>query len=123
LEHWHNASVFKVAGGDTFEVRAYAPQFGSDETIDKMQAPIQPGKQLVPYLIVNRKRHLGAIWPNFRKINDAYQGNVSAYGLERVMIWRVTLNRKENRVRLKAKRTAKAEIDRLRRRHGSPCHH
>ncbi|PYL26697.1 MAG: hypothetical protein DMF37_01125 [Verrucomicrobia bacterium] len=103
--------MFKVAGRDAFEVRADAPQFGSDETIYKMQAPIKPAEQLVPYLIVNRKRDLGAIWSNFSKINDAYQGNIPAYGLEGVLICRLAINRKENRMRLKAERTAKAEID------------
>jgi len=105
--------MLKVARRDAFEVRANTTQFGSDETIDKMQAPIQPGKQLVFNVVVNRQRDLGTVWPDFSKINDAHQGNIPAHRLERILIWRIAIDRQEDGVRLKAKRAAKAEIDRL----------
>jgi hypothetical protein len=51
-----------------------------------MQASIQPGKQLVFNLVVNGQSHFSAVWPNLGKINDAHQRNISAYGLECILI-------------------------------------
>src|ERR1043166_1765268 len=87
------------------------------KTIYEMQTSIQPGKQLVLNLVMNRKRDLSAIWPNFGKIDDAHQCNISAYGFEPVLIWRVALNRQEDRMGLKAERAAKAKIHSFRRSH------
>ena len=47
LEHGQNARMLEVAGCDPFEVRTNTAQFGRHKAVHKMQAPIQPGKQLV----------------------------------------------------------------------------
>src|SRR6266567_1141667 len=101
VEHRHDARVFEIARRDAFEMRADAAQFGSHKTVHKMQAPIQPRKQLVLDLVVDRKRDLGAVWPNLSKINNTRQGDVPAYGFERVLIWRVALDRQKDCVSLK----------------------
>ena len=114
LEHWQNRRTLKIACGDSFEVRADAAQFGSHKRIDKTQAPVEPGKQLVPDLVVNCKRDLRAVWPDLSEVNDSHQVNIPAHGLKRILIGRVALDRQKDRVSLKTERTAKAEINRLR---------
>jgi hypothetical protein len=86
LEHGQNARMLEVAGGDTFEVRTNTAQLGRYKAIYEMQASIQPGKQLVFNLVVNGQSHFSAVWPNLGKINDAHQRNISAYGLECILI-------------------------------------
>ena len=113
LEHRQNRRTLKIVRGDSFEVRADAAQFGSHKRIDKTQAPVEPGKQLVPDLVVNCKRDLRAVWPNLSEVNDSHQVDIPAHGLKRILIWRVALDRQENGVSLKTERTAKAEISRL----------
>ncbi|PYJ52416.1 MAG: hypothetical protein DME69_01495 [Verrucomicrobia bacterium] len=114
LEHGQHRRMLEVARRNAFEVRSDATQFGSHKTVDKIQAPIQPGNQLVLDLIVNRKRDLRAGSPNLGEINDSHKVNIAAHGLERILIWRVTLDRQKDCVSLKTKRAAKAEIDRFR---------
>ena len=123
LEHGQHRRVIEVARRDTFEVRANTAQFRRHKTIDKMQASIQPGKQFVPDLIVHRQRNLGAVWANFGEINDSHQLDISARGLERILVGRVAIDRQKHRVRLKSERTPKAKIDRFRRSHHGPRHH
>src|SRR5713226_9779883 len=60
LQHRQNRHGLNVAGGDSLEMRADAAQLRSYKSIDKMQAPVEPGKQLVLDLIVNRKRDFSA---------------------------------------------------------------
>src|SRR4029078_13439432 len=48
---------------DTFQ-RADPAHFGSHKRIEKTRGPVEPGKQLVPDLVVNWKRDLRAVWPN-----------------------------------------------------------
>jgi hypothetical protein len=93
LEHWHNWRTLKIACGDSFEVRADAAQFGSHKRIDKTRAPVEPGKQLVPDLVVNCKRDLRAVWPDLREVNDSHQANVPTRGFKRVLIGHVALER------------------------------
>ena len=114
LEHGQHRRMLEVARRNAFEVRSDATQLGSHKTVDKIQAPIQPGNQLVLDLIVNRKRDLRAGSPNLGEINDSHKVNIAAHGLERILIWRVTLDRQKDCVSLKTKRAAKAEIDRFR---------
>src|SRR5205823_971818 len=54
LEHRQNARMIQVTGSDAFKVRTDTAQFGGDKIVDKMQAPIQPGKQLILDVVVNR---------------------------------------------------------------------
>jgi len=44
LEHRQSRRILKVARRDSFEVCANATQFGSYKGIDKVQAPVEPGK-------------------------------------------------------------------------------
>jgi len=113
LEHGHDARVIQIADRDAFEMRADAAQFRSHEAVHKMQTPVEPREQFVLDLVVNRERDLSAIWPDLSEINDAHKGNVPAHGLEGILVWRVALDRQEDRVRLKAERAAEAEIDRF----------
>jgi len=39
--------MIQVTGSDAFKMRTDTAQFGGDKIVDKMQAPIQPGKQLI----------------------------------------------------------------------------
>jgi hypothetical protein len=114
LKHRHNRRTLKIACGDSFEVRADAAQFGSHKRIDKTRAPVEPGKQLVPDLVVNSKRDLRAVWPDLSEVNDSHQANVPTRGFKRVLIGHVALDRQKHGVSLKTERTAKAEINRLR---------
>jgi hypothetical protein len=123
LEHRQNARMLEVARGDAFEVRTNTAQFGRHKTIYEMQTSIQPGKQLVLNLVMNRQRNFSTIWPNLSKINDAHQCNISAYGFERVLVWRVALDRQEDRMGLKAERAAKAKIYSFGRRDSCACDH
>ena len=47
LEHRQNARMIEVTCSDAFKVRTDTAQFGGHKIVDKMQAPIQPGKQLI----------------------------------------------------------------------------
>jgi hypothetical protein len=94
--------------------RADTAQFGSRKSIEKTQAPVEPGKQLVPDLVVNRKRDLRAVWPNLSEVNDPDHVDIPTCGLKRTLIGRVALDRQEDGVSLKTERTGKAEISRLR---------
>ena len=114
MEHRQSWCILKVARRDSFEVRANAAQFGSHKGIDKVQAPVEPGQQLVSDLVVNCKRDLRAVWPDLSEINDSRQINVPARGFKRVLVGHLALDGQKDRVRLKADRTAKAKIDRLR---------
>ena len=93
MEHGHDARVIQIAGRDPFEMRTDAAQFRSQEAVHKMQAPVEPGKQWVLDLVVNRKRDLRTVCPNLSEINDAHEGNVAAHGLERILLWRFTVDR------------------------------
>lgn len=114
LEHWHNRRTLKTACGDSFEVRADAAQFGSHKRVDKTRAPVEPGKELVPDLVVSCERDLRAVWPDLSEVNDSHQVNVPTRGFKRVLIGHVALDRQKHGVSLKTERTAKAEISRLR---------
>jgi len=93
LEHWQNARVIQVAGRNAFEMRTDAAQFGSHEAVDEMQTPVEPGEQSVFDLVVNRERDLRAVRANLSEINDAHHGNVPAHGLERILVWRIAVDR------------------------------
>ena len=93
LEHGQNARVIQVAGRDAFEMRTDAAQFGSHEAVDEIQTPVEPGEQFVLDLVVNRERDLRAARANLSEINDAHQGNVSARGFERILVWRIAVDR------------------------------
>ena len=109
--------MIQVAGSDAFEVRADTAQLGSHKTIHIAQAAIQPGEELILDVIMNRERDFGAVWSNFGEIDNAHQGNISAHGLERVLIRRFAFHRKEDCVGFKAQRPSEAEIDRFGRSH------
>jgi hypothetical protein len=64
--------MLEVAGCDSFEVRPNTAQFGRHKAIHEMQAPIQPGKQLVLNLVMNSQSNFSAVWPNFSEINYAH---------------------------------------------------
>src|SRR5881397_926839 len=93
LEHGHDARVIQIARRDAFEMRADAAQFRSHEAVHKMQTPVEPGKQFVLDLVVNRQRDLRAVCPNLSEINDAHEGNIPTHRLERILFWRVALDR------------------------------
>ena len=114
LEHRQNRRTLKIVRGDSFEMRADAAQFGSQKRIDKTQAAVEQGKQLVLDLVVNCKRNLRASWPNLSEVNDSHQVDIPAHGLKRIPIGRIALDRQKDGVSLKTERTAKAEISRLR---------
>src|SRR5438094_4885903 len=82
LEHGHDARVIQIARRDAFEMRADAAQFRSHEAVHKMQTPVEPGKQFVLDLVVNRQRDLRAVCPNLSEINDAHEGNIPTHRLE-----------------------------------------
>src|SRR6266550_3170700 len=54
--------------------------------LDRRVRFVEPGKQLVPDLIVNCKRYLRAVWPDLSEVNDSHQVNIPAHGLKRVLI-------------------------------------
>ena len=93
LEHGQNARVIQVAGRDAFEMRTDAAQFGSHEAVDEIQTPVEPGEQFVLDLVVNRERDLRAARANLSEINDAHHCNVPAHGLERILVWRIAVDR------------------------------
>ena len=115
--------MIQVAGRDSFEVRTDTAQFGSHKTVHEVQAAIQPGKELILDVIVNRERNFGAIWPNLSEINDPHQCDISAHGLEGVLVRRFALDRQQDCVGFKAQGPSEAEIDRLGRSHSGPCDH
>src|SRR5262249_35857526 len=123
LEHRQYARVVEVAGCNAFEMCTDTAQLGSHKTVHEMQSAIQPCKQLILDFVMNRQRDFGAIWPNLSEIYDAHKRNVSADGLECVLIWGVAVDREEHRVSLKAQRASKTEINRLRRGHSCSGNH
>ena len=71
---------------------ADAAQLSIYKAVHKMQTAIQPGEKFVFDFVVERERDLGAVRPDLSKINNAHEGNVSAYGLERILVRRLTIH-------------------------------
>jgi hypothetical protein len=114
--------MLEVARCNPLEMRANAAQLCCHKAIEKMQPPIQPGKQRILDLIVDRECDLSAVRPNFSEINDPIK-LISTHGLKSVLIRRVAVDREQDCMRLEAERAAKAEINRFRGGHGCPGHH
>ena len=94
-------------------MRADAAQLGCHKAVHKMQTAIQPGEKFIFDFVVDRERDLGALRPDLSEINDAHQANVSADGLERILVRRIAIYRQQHSVRLETEGSAKAEIHRL----------
>jgi hypothetical protein len=77
LEHGHNARVFQITRSDPFEVRPDAAQFRSHEAVHEMQTPVEPGKDFVFDLVMNRECDLSAVWPNLAEVNDSHESNIA----------------------------------------------
>jgi hypothetical protein len=75
-------------------MRADAAQFRGHEAVHETQTPVQPRKKLVFDVVVDRERDFSAAWPNFSKIDDSHDGDVPTNGFERVLVWRVAVDRK-----------------------------
>src|SRR5438093_12243373 len=103
-------------------MRTDAAQLGSHKAVHKVQTAVQPCKELVFDFVMDRERDLGALRPDLSEINDAHHGNVSAYGLERILAGRIAVHRQQHGVRFKPERTAEAEIDSLGGCHGCAWH-
>ena len=94
-------------------MRPDAAQLGIHKAVHKMQTAVEPGEKFVFDFVVDGERHLGAVRPDLSEINDAHQADVSADGLERILVGRISVYRQQHSVRLETEGSAKAEIDGL----------
>lgn len=83
-----------------------------------MKPAIQPGKQPVLDLVMQRERDFRAVRPDFGELRQAHHVQVSTRRFKRHLIGRFAFHRQQNRPGYKAQRSAKTEINRLRRRDG-----
>lgn len=78
FQHRHDWHALGVGGGDAFEVRPDAAQLRVNERVDEMQVSIEPGKQAVLDLVMDRDRDLGAVRPDLGEIDQADDFDITA---------------------------------------------
>ena len=123
LVHRKHRDTLDDRCSDPFEMRANAPQLRSDKCVYEMKPAIQPGEQLVLDFIMQRKRDFRTVRPDFSELRQAHHVQISTRGLKRHLIGRLALNRQQDRPSFKAERSAKTEINRLRRGDSGFRHH